>query len=165
MSRRCPLKSSITRGLAVLGRLCLIVSLWQGPVPMFHSHGTDVGEVTSSAAEIEHLSEYHPEVPVNSHVDFGWHVHFVLLASPNAEEPEDGQPARVPFFAPFVTCQAEANSMASLFIEWPASPCWVSFVQRVTRAAPVISPTTPSQFLGTYLDSVSLRTLLRVSRC
>ena len=167
MSRQRPLKSSIARGLAVLGRLCLIVSLWQAPVPMFHSHGSDVGEAASSAAEIEHLSEQHSEVPVNSHVDFGWHVHFVLLASPHVEEPydQDGQPDRAPFYDPFVSCQAETHSMASLFIEWQAPPCWISPVPRVTRPASVISPTTPSQFLGTYLDAVSLRTLLCVSRC
>ena len=155
------------RGLAVWGRLCLIVSLWQAPVPLIHSHGSDIDEALSPSAAVAHLNEQHSGVRVNSHVDFGWHVHFVLLADPVADEPydEDGQPDRAPFYDPFVTCQAEGCPTSALAFEWQVPACGNAHAQRGTRPAPVVSSTTPTQFLGTYLDAVPLRTLLRVARC
>ena len=165
MSGQRPLVKLISRGLSVFGRLCLIVALWHAPVPMIHSHGTDIDKSSSPSAAVEHLTEHHSNVPVNSHVDFGWHVHFVLLADPVAEElcDEDGQPDRAPYYDPFVASQAEVSLTVALSVEWPAPTCW--YTQRVDRPALVVAPARPAQFLGTYLDSVSLRTLLRVARC
>lgn len=160
-----PFVKSVSRGLSVLGRLCLIVLLWHAPVPMIHSHGSDIDESPSPTVAVEHLAEYHSRVPVNSHVDFGWHVHFVLLADPAVDEPcnEDGQPDRTPFYDPFVASPVEASPMLALSVEWQVSSYWCP--QRVDRSALVVAPASPSQFLGTYLDAVSLRTLLRVARC
>ena len=156
---------SISRGLSVLGRLCLIASLWHAPVPMIHAHGSDLDESPNSPAAVEHLAEYHSNVPANSHVDFGWHIHFVLLVDPVADEPcdEDGQPDRAPFYDPFVASQTEAGVTVVLSVEWPAPTCWC--MQRVDRPVLVVARASPSQFLSTYLDAVSLRTLLRVARC
>ena len=165
MSRQRPLVKSIARGLSVLGRLCLMASLWHAPVPMIHSHGSDIDESPGASAAVEHLTEYHSGVPVNSHADFGWHIHLVLLADPVADEPcdEDGQPDRAPYYAPFVASQAEASPMLALSVEWPAPTCWSA--QGTDRSALVVAPASSSQFLGTYLESVPLRTLLRVARC
>lgn len=160
-----PLVKSISRGLSVLARFCLIASLWHAPVPMIHSHGSDLEKLSSASSVAEHLTEYHSAVPINSHVDFGWHVHFVLLADPVADEPcdEDGRPDRAPAYDPFVACQVEVGPSLALSFEWQSFPCL--YAPRVTSRTLVAAPPTRSQFLGTFLDSVSLRTLLRVARC
>jgi hypothetical protein len=165
MSGQRPLVKSISRGLAVLGRLGLMASLWHAPVPVIHLHGSDIDESPSPSAAVEHLTECHSGMPVNSHVDFGWHVHFVLWADPVADEPcdEDGQPDRAPYYAPFVAPPAQAGPMLALSLEWQSPTCWCP--QLVDRPALAIAPANRSQFLGTYLDAVPLRTLLRVARC
>ena len=155
----------MSRGLSVVGRMCLIVSLWHAPVPMIHSHGSDIDESPIAAAAVEHLTEYHASVPVNSHVDFGWHVHLVLLTDPVANEPcdEDGQSDRAPFYDPFIAAQANVSLMLANSLEWQTYSTWCP--PRVDRPVSVMARATPSQFLGTYLDAVPLRTLLRVARC
>lgn len=166
MSGQRPFVKSVSRGLSVLARFCLMASLWHAPVPLIHSHDSDIEELSNaSAAFVEHLTEYHSGVPVNSHVDFGWHVHFVLLADPVADEPcdEDGRPDRAPAYDPFVACQVVVSPNLALSFEWQSLPCLS--VSRVACHTFVAAPPNGSQFLGTYLDSVSLRTLLRVARC
>lgn len=160
-----PFVKSVSRGLSVLVRLCLMASLWHAPVPLIHSHDSDIEELSSPSAAIEHLTEHHSGVPAYSHINFGWHVHFVLLADPVADEPcdEDGCPDRAPAYDPFVACQAEVGPSLAMTCEWqsPSYACLPKVVRRALAAA----PPPHSQFLGTYLDSVSLRTLLRVARC
>jgi hypothetical protein len=164
MSRQRPWVKSISRGLSVLGRLCLMASLWHAPVPMIHSHGSDIDESPGASAAVEHLSEHHVGIPVNSHADFGWHVHFVMPADPVADEPfdEDGQPDRAPFYNPFVASQA-ATSLTMACSDWQSPSHW--YMPRIDRPMLVVAQASHSQFLGTYLEAVPLRTLLRVARC
>ena len=61
----------------VLGRLCLILSLWQGPIPWLHCHDEDVTELSSpvSASNLRlHLASFHG----NSQDKLGWHCHWIL---------------------------------------------------------------------------------------
>jgi len=165
MSGQRSFVKSVSLGPSVLVRLCLLASLWHAPVPLIHSHGSDIGELSGAPAVVEHLTEYHSSVAVNSHVDFGWHVHFVLLADPVADEPcdVDGRPDRAPAYDPYVACQAAVSPSWALSFEWQSLPRLS--VPRVACPVLVTAPPTRSQFLGTYLDSVPLRTLLRVARC
>ncbi len=165
MSGQRPFVKSISRGLSVLGRLCLILSLWHAPLPMIHAHGSDIEGPFSPSAAVEHLNQHHLDVAVNSHVEFGWHVHLVLLADPIVDEPydEDGQPDHAPFYDPFVSCQATASPTVALEAERYVPFDWNA--ARVLSLTPIVTAARPTQFLGTYLDAVPLRTLLRVSRC
>lgn len=156
---------SMTRGLSVWGRLCLIVSLWHAPLPMIHAHGSDIEDAFSPSAAVEHLNKHHLDVPVDSHEEFGWHVHLVLLSDPTVDEPydEDGQPDRAPIYDPFVICQTTACPTVAL--EADRDVFLYRNAVRVLSLMPIITEARPSQFLGTYLNAVPLRTLLRVARC
>lgn len=62
--------------LGVIGRLCLIVCLWQGPLPWLHRHDTNLIETTSTAAVNLrlHLESFHS----NTEDELGWHFHWIL---------------------------------------------------------------------------------------
>lgn len=62
-------------------RICLIVSLWQAPVPWLHRHGTTASKITSAAAACElsnHLAAFHADCAWKLDEDFGWHCHWIL---------------------------------------------------------------------------------------
>jgi hypothetical protein len=148
-----------------MGRLLLIVSLWQAPVPIVHSHGADLSDPFQSVALAQHLAEYHPDVPVNSHDELGWHCHLVFLGDPLMDEPSDsdGRPDRSPAFDPFITNVAEAGPAVALAVEWQT--CAGLRAMQLSGLELRLRPAAPSRFLDTYLQSVPLRTLLRVARC
>ena len=165
MSGQRLLARSVSGKLSLLGRLCLMASLWRAPVPMIHTHDSDIDQPSVVQFVREHLAKFHSDVPVNSHVDFGWHIHFVFLNGTSTDEPfdRDGGPDHSPVYDPFIVCQAEM--FPTFDVTFEGQVLYWGPVRRVVGRARVVAPATPSQFLGTYLDSVSLRTLLRVLRC
>lgn len=65
------------RIFSVVGRLCLVVSLWQGPLPWLHCHGTKLTEISSAVTASNlrlHLASFHR----NEEEELGWHFHWVL---------------------------------------------------------------------------------------
>src|SRR5579871_4630370 len=89
MRRNKRLSNRATRALAVIGRALLIVSLWNAPLPVIHAHGADISESADATEFAAHLAEYHADVTLNSHIDFGWHWHLVL---PHDCQPGDNCP-------------------------------------------------------------------------
>lgn len=146
--------------LSLMGRLALIVSLWNAPIPVLHAHGADVTSADASETFVDHLATYHHD-DVNSHVDFGWHWH--LVPKP-AKHPTGTKGHDCPF-CPHDTAdfelQVSQGPVSCQQITAPIPMVWPATVPQVTM--PMASA--PSQFLDTYLDSVPLRTLLRVARC
>jgi hypothetical protein len=148
---------------SLLGRLALIVSLWNAPLPIMHAHGADSDSLRSPGALASHLVDYHPDILMNSHVDLGWHWH---LVPPPVNHPGDESKAGPCPFCPQDArdSQLQAQSAVDLFqlASMDLVPAWRSKCpERTVR----IAPATPTQFLDTYLGSVPLRTLLRVVRC
>ena len=100
----------------ILGRLCLIVSLWQGPIPWLHCHDEDLTEMTSpvSASNLRlHLASFHG----NSPDKLGWHCHWILPCwNPCSDEhcqPE--QPSRESVSLDTIASQPSAsNSLEGL---------------------------------------------------
>ena len=158
--------NSIRQRLSVLGRLAMIVSLWHAPLPMLHAHDADVHDSTSAIAFVDHLAEFHPDVAVNSHIDFGWHWHLVPPpVNHPGDEPADGHCPFCPQDSQDTLLQAQAsvNSLQSV-CTWSVS-AWLSSCPSSSGLAVRVAPATPTQFLETYLGSVPLGTLLRVARC
>lgn len=81
--------------LAGLLRLCLIVSMWNGPLPWVDAHGSlaHCQEVNPHLAR--HLSQFHPTADLFQSEMFDWHMHFFFPGSAPTEEsiPEQPQPA------------------------------------------------------------------------
>jgi len=152
--------------LSQIGRCLLIVSLWQAPLPMVHAHGADIADSTDATAFVEHLAEFHTNVELNSHVDFGWHWHLVppMEDHPGSDCPDGHHPC-CPFHGrdTLLTMQSPVASLNVIFVDSVSS--WLSVVTPPVNAAIGRPPAAPTAFLETYLGSVSLGTLLRVARC
>lgn len=148
---------------SLLGRLALIVSLWNAPLPMMHAHGADVDSLRSPVALASHLVDYHPGVMMNSHVDLGWHWHMVPPpVNHPGDESQDGSCPFCPQDARDTQLQTQSAANVFQMASMDLMPAWKSTGRERTVR---IAPATPTQFLDTYLGSVSLRTLLRVVRC
>jgi hypothetical protein len=81
----------IMRGKKVLHCL-LMLCLWQGPLPVWHAHGTLVDAPEGSRPWLaDHLQTHHASVDPCELVFFGWHVHFEVPAC--EDEPEDAPSA------------------------------------------------------------------------
>ncbi|WP_010584357.1 hypothetical protein [Schlesneria paludicola] len=79
-------------------RACLIVSLWQAPVPWIHSHGTEpvtVARVSATQDLVHHLALFHPAVNAEAAKELGWHLHWILPCWGHAldDTPDDESPA------------------------------------------------------------------------
>ena len=166
MRRRSVRATGMRRWLAVMGRLVLIVSLWHAPLPILHAHDADVDESSVSVTRVDHLVEYHADVPVNSHVDFGWHWH--LIPPPVSHPCDESSEGDCPFCphdsqASLPQAQSVATSIQSM--DFGTTIAWQSIVPNVMGRLRCNGPEAATQFLETYLGSVSLGTLLRVARC
>jgi hypothetical protein len=146
-----------------LGRLALIVSLWNGPLPIVHAHDADVHDPALAGDVIHHLEHYHPHVLPNSHIDFGWHWHLVPPPANHSDEKgsDDGDCP----YCPRGSQETQLQSSADVTLQTMGT--WFVPVKVCSGFIPI--PTAVSQrsthYLDTYLDSVSLGTLLRVARC
>jgi hypothetical protein len=154
---------TIRRWLSILGRLALIVSLWNGPIPLVHAHSADIDEAAATETFTGHLAHYHSDVTVNSHIDFGWHWHLIPKPAHHpGEESQDGP-------CPFCPQDSQDSQLQTQQVASPlntATACTVTaWLSNFPEVGPRLKATASTQFLDTYLGSVSLGTLLRVARC
>ena len=85
----------------IIVRLCVIVCLWQGPVPWLHYHESELVELPthpspSSIVKLrQHMATFHDRVALDHDHEFGWHFHWILPGWSDGfhERPQDGEPA------------------------------------------------------------------------
>jgi hypothetical protein len=69
-------------------RFVLVLTMWQGPIPWVHCHGT-VADSSVSADMLSwfsvHLRSHHACVQCERPVDLGWHTHFDMPQTPADE--------------------------------------------------------------------------------
>jgi hypothetical protein len=86
------------RSIMIALRLCLLVSLWQAPIPWIHRHGTETEDViTKTGAEFrQHLTLWHGAIESDLDEDLGWHCHWILPMWGHAldEIPDDEPPSQ-----------------------------------------------------------------------
>lgn len=158
-----PNRSRPAEWLPLFGRLAMIVSLWNAPMPLLHAHDADVHDPAQAGDVINHLEHYHPNVSPNSHIDFGWHWHLVF--PPVSHSDENGSDDSGCPFAPRDLQETQLQTAPDVALQ--AYSTWVVPIK--VCCGPLQTPQKVSNwathYLDTYLDSVSLGTLLRVARC
>lgn len=93
-------------------RCLLMLCLWQGPLPVCHSHGTLAGASDEARPWLAaHLETHHASVDPCELTFFGWHVHFEV---PEAE----GEPSETPGLSLWLPLIANA-SVDGIRADWP----------------------------------------------
>ena len=119
-------------------RCFLILCLWQGPLPVWHAHGTLPDAPEASRAWLaKHLETHHASVDPCDVVCFGWHLHFEVphsegdpddVPSPSLRDPvviaTNGDGGRLPGGGelPFVTTDAPYPLAHRPLVESARSP-------------------------------------------
>ncbi len=142
--------STGSRWKAALFRLACIVSLWQAPVPLVHSHAAE-------ADLQEHLAAFHANA--DEFTTLGWHWHAVLPPWGQTEHSGDAPNASL-------RLQFTAAIAAPVIDAGLASPVSLTFlsVPTVLREGPP-APVGVRHFLASLLAEHSAQTVLNVRLC
>jgi hypothetical protein len=140
-------------------RLCLLLTLWQAPVPLVHAHEAGGWDHEALA---RHVHEFHGDAAVPGECE--WHWHLVLPAwccpaIPTESDDEPAGPVQVDVTVVRLDDSVERDATVAIVadeIDW-RSP-------RFELPAWRMSATAGSSFLTTYSIDVPLHQLLRVIR-
>lgn len=144
-------------------RCVLVLCLWQGPLPVWHAHGTlaDASEA-SQAWLADHLATHHAAVDPCEHLFFGWHLHFEVPES-------DGEPNESPSTSLRLPAVAAASGSALRFETRCLSACSLNTSDLLTSLGPVRPVIRPGVLRrGFFTDDggrLSLPLRLGVARC
>ena len=81
-------------GLVAL-RFVLLISVWQGPIPWFHCHGSLAAAGETQPWLAKHLRSHHSPVSLFTNIDFDWHCHFDFPTPPSEDEPQESPHPRL----------------------------------------------------------------------
>ncbi len=147
-------------------RCLLVVSAWQGPFPVWHSHGTLVHSSGDSQPWLaEHLDSEHADIAPAHDVAFGWHVHFALPGS-DGDSPESSLPSRE-----VITVGNEAAEWNLTVREQAMLASWTSICFTITPVHDSLSMRFPAAlrplggFFATFAPDMPLPVRLGVLRC
>lgn len=146
-------------------RWLLVLSLWQGPIPVWHAHDTLADTAAESVAWLaSHLERHHASIDPFASLTFGWHVHFEVPES-------DGEPSELP--GPSVRLPAVVAVSDATLADVDLRVIWQSgLVPGGHLSSGQIGgvPDTPGLrryggFLSSYAVALSLPLRLGVARC
>ena len=151
----------------------MLLSLWSGPLPWVHVHGT-LSEGGSEALA-SHLARFHAGERPPRKCSFGWHLHFILpwAALEDGPCPANGSPqdfrdvvAAPSYGTPSYIRVAESRCIEALAALAQPMTGAVCLSDIDTRPPAVVAPSEPSaaHFLQTFGVSF-LGDLISVSRC
>lgn len=94
-TRSAPRSRRLHHWGSVVLRFVLLISVWQGPIPWFHCHGSLAAEGEIQPWLAKHLRSHHPTIPQAAKIDFGWHCHFDLPTTDSEDQPNKSPKPRV----------------------------------------------------------------------
>lgn len=148
-------------------RWLLVLSLWQGPVPVWHAHDTLADSAAESAVWLaSHLERHHASIDPFASIAFGWHVHFEVPES-------DGEPSESPgpsVRLPAVVAVGDAPlSDAGLRVIWHGGLVSVDDPANPQKALGALGlpglRRCEGGFFASYAAALSLPLRLGVARC
>lgn len=141
-------------------RLCLLLTLWQAPIPLVHAHEAAGWD---QAALARHVSEFHGDTAAPGECDWHWHLVLPAWGCPALPTQSNDDPAEPVQFDVTVVrlddsvTHDESGSLGAELAEWSTPQPVLSMRPAATTAG--------SSFLTTYSIDVPLHQLLRVIRC
>lgn len=148
-------------------RWLLVLSLWQGPVPVWHAHDTLADAAAESTVWLaSHLERHHASIDPFASITFGWHVHFEVPDSEGEPSESPGPGVRLPAV---VAVGDAALADTGLRVIWHGG--LVSVNDSVARQKTPGAQGTPGLrrydggFFSSYAATLSLPLRLGVARC
>lgn len=148
-------------------RWLLVLSLWQGPIPVWHAHDTLADTAAESVAWLaNHLERHHASIDPFASVAFGWHIHFEVPES-------DGEPSETPGLSvrlPAVMAVSDATlAETGLRVIWHGGLVSVDDSAVAQKATGSLGMSGLRRFDGgffsSYAAALSLPLRLGVARC
>lgn len=150
-------------------RVCLLLSLWNLPLPWLHHHELNEAAADGSSWLLTHIDEFHTEVDEEDG-EHGWHLHFVYFGCGNSNTPLD---CNYPFQNHFTMQETSPPFPVSESIQ-----CSFQLLQNYSAAglmqtldshlslsdSPTKDCVPNEQFLQSFQNR-SLRDLISVARC
>ena len=147
-------------------RWLLVLSLWQGPVPVWHAHDTLADSAAESVAWLaSHLERHHATIDPFASVAFGWHVHFEVPESDGEPSESPGPSVRLPAV---VTVSDATLADAGLRVIWQGlvSVDDPAIAQKAVGAMGMPGlQHDDGGFFSSYAAALSLPLRLGVARC
>lgn len=139
-------------------RLCLLLTLWQAPVPLVHAHEAAGWD---QAALARHVAEFHGDAAAPEKCKWHWHLVLPAWGCPALPPQSNDDPAEpVQFDVTVVRLDDSATQDASDSLGTFLATWWTPQPDLSMRPA-----TAGRSFLTTYSVDVPLHRLLRVIRC
>lgn len=148
-------------------RWLLVLSLWQGPVPVWHAHDTLADSAAESVAWLSsHLKRHHASIDPFAEIALGWHVHFEVPESEGEPSESPGPSVRLPA----VVAVSDATLAGEgLRVIWHGGLLSVDDGAIAEKTAGAIGPPglyrDEGGFFFSYAVALSLPLRLGVARC
>jgi hypothetical protein len=154
-------RSGAGRGLLL--RCCLLLAIWQGPLPWCHCHGVlRADESPSTVTLAAHLQSFHRVVTPYAETT-GWHWHFLPdPADPDSTDAPDRDDARVPSR---LVCDSLAEVLSSLLRPAVATSVAELDAQRGPTANVAAASEVAVHFYLTFAPTLPMPLRFSVARC
>jgi hypothetical protein len=63
-------------------RVLMLLSLWNGPIPLGHDHRSMMNGIAGAASVAKHVASFHSNCKCGASKELGWHLHWIM---PNCE--------------------------------------------------------------------------------
>lgn len=141
-------------------RLCLLLTLWQAPIPLVHAHQAPGWDASALA---RHVQEFHQDSADPDDCQWHWHLILPAWSHPLLPDQTDDRPADLVDFDVTVlrlddaVGPQQAIEIVADVMDWQPPLSW--------QPAPQCSTARRESFLTTYLTAVPLQQLLCENRC
>lgn len=141
-------------------RLCLLLTLWQAPIPLVHAHEAPGWEASALA---RHMRDFHSDSSQPGDCEWHWHLVLPAWGEPALPDQSDNQPARPVQFDVTVVRLDDSLVRGSTvvipadFIDWRPPQTWQSAPDRPLAMG--------DGYLSTWLTAAPLQHLLCTMRC
>lgn len=137
---------------SVVLRIVLLISVWQGPIPWFHCHGSLAAANEVQPWLVKHLRSHHATFSLFADIDFGWHCHVDLPTSASEDKPNESPKPRV------VISSSETLTPVSVSGDIPPSSRFIRLPTKTLGISPpgLTTAGVNQHFYDSFAESLSL---------
>lgn len=167
--------AGFSASVRALLRLSLVISTWNGPLPLVHAHSLDATSgIPQSVLLRQHVAEFHEDAAEAGEHYVSWHVHWLMPGdweSYPCHHTSDGKPDDLQNHGASCGGIAVLAKTASSVTNGCDQPVWLPQLAHACSLDVSLDQgnrydnCAPANFLASYQRSIRLNELLSVWRC